>query len=408
LVGGISILFSYAIGKQLFSKNIGLVTALFIALNTYQIASSQETRMYSLLFCLALVSSYFFILSINSGKNRDKAVYFITTVLLLYTHIHGSFVLCAQILITLSMVTIKRYKMPVNLRGVLVLQFLIGITYLPWVYIVKLQLIGRMEPWIPIPSFATLLETFMELSGSYYPEIVFFILLSIAVFPRDILMKMPVMQNIFNMKSLRHEHEFNSLAILFLIIWLCTVTVLPFIISKTVMPIYKTKYVIAALLPFVLLAINGVMAISNKWIKVAIVIGIVILSFFSTKTYFTTLHKDQWREAVRFIESNAQPGDVLIFNAGFNLENAYNYYSKRHDLIKIPFPANTVRINFPVDENNINELDNIIGKFNHIWIIASQNKDPKGLISQKLNSQYNFLGKQYFRGVGIFIFELRG
>jgi hypothetical protein len=115
-----------------------------------------------------------------------------------------------------------------------------------------------------------------------------------------------------------------------------------------VISIYKTKYAVAALLPLILLGVNGLMKISSKWIKAAIAIVIVILSFFSTKTYFTDFHKDQWRDAVRFIETNAQPGDVLLFNAGFNLDNAYNYYSKRNDLIKIPFPAKTARINFQV------------------------------------------------------------
>jgi len=161
------------------------------------------------------------------------------------------------------------------------------------------------------------------------------------------------------------------------------------------------------LLPFVLLSVKGIMLFSNKWIKAAIVVVIVFLSFLSTKTYFQTFHKDQWREAVRFIDSHAQSGDALVFNAGFNLENAYNYYSKRNDLIKIPFPAKTARINFSVDENNIHELDSVVGKYNHIWLIASQNKDEKGLISRKLDPKYNFLGKQRFIGVGIYLFELR-
>lgn len=408
LAGGISILFSYAIGKQLFCKTTGLVTALFIALNTYLIAISQETRMYSLLFCLSLISFYYYIRTINSGKYRVKAAWFISTVLLLYTHIHGSFVLCAQGLAALLLFFVKHNKAPKNLRGVLVLQFLVGITFLPWLFVVKLQLIGRMEAWIPIPSCSTLLETFMEFAGSYYSKTIFFVLLGIALFPRKILMKIPVARKLFNMGTIRNQHDLDLLAISFSLLWLSTIILLPFTISKIMMSIYRTKYVVAALLPFVLLTVSGIMAISNKWIKVSITILIVILSVFNTETYFKTLHKDQWREAVRYIESYAQPGDVMIFNAGFNLENAYNYYSKRNDLIKIPFPAKTTRVNLSVDENNIHELDSVIGKYNHIWIIASQNRDPKGLISQKLDSQYNFIGKQYFKGVGIFIFELRG
>ncbi len=407
LAGGISILLSYAIGKQLFSKTIGLITALFIALNTYQIAISQEARMYSLLFCLALVSSYFYILILkNRGNFRVKAAYFISTILLLYTHIHGIFVLCAQCLTILTLSLVKRDKLPEHLRGILVLQLLIGMSFLPWIFVVKLQFLSHMEAWIPTPSFATLFETFLEFSGSHYVVIVFLSLLCIALFSRNILLKIPFLRKLFVMDALG-KHDFNLMAILFSLIWLCTVILLPFTISKTAMSIYKTKYVVAALLPFVLISVYGIMVLSSKWIKVAITVTIVILSILNTKTYFLTLHKDQWREAVRYIESYVQPGDVLIFNAGFNLQNAYNYYSKRDDLIKIPFPSKSTRVNLSVDENNIHELDSVIGKYNHIWIIASQNKDPKGLISQKMDAHYNFLGKQHFKGVGIFVFEHR-
>jgi len=61
-----SVLFSLAavfltwrIARQLFSPPIGIVAAVLVAVNPYQIIASNEIRMYPLLECLALVSTWF-------------------------------------------------------------------------------------------------------------------------------------------------------------------------------------------------------------------------------------------------------------------------------------------------------------------------------------------------------------
>ena len=50
----------YAVGRQLFNKQVGLVAALILALSSFNITYSQEARMYTLMVLLALLSMYFF------------------------------------------------------------------------------------------------------------------------------------------------------------------------------------------------------------------------------------------------------------------------------------------------------------------------------------------------------------
>jgi len=61
IFGIISIIMIYHIGKLLFSKEVGIISSLILAVSAFHIAYSQETRMYSLMSMLTLTSMYFFI-----------------------------------------------------------------------------------------------------------------------------------------------------------------------------------------------------------------------------------------------------------------------------------------------------------------------------------------------------------
>src|SRR3989344_1248716 len=59
LFGILSIFMIYKLGKYLFNKNVGLISALIIAVNPLNIAMSQNARPYSLSILLTLISIYF-------------------------------------------------------------------------------------------------------------------------------------------------------------------------------------------------------------------------------------------------------------------------------------------------------------------------------------------------------------
>jgi mannosyltransferase len=406
-LGSISIFASYLIGIELFNKRTGIIAALCIALNTYLIAYSQEARMYALLACLSSFSFYGFITSLKHGTKNHLIIYFVASLLLLYTHIHGVFVVFAQSVCSFTFLLFFRNKFLLAIRNILCMQLLLGILFIPWIFAVKLQLIGRMESWMHAPTLLLLSKTFIDFSGSPHLLIVFIMLFGITVVSKISALKTGFLKRLFIDDTEYFANNYHIHATTILLIWLGTTILLPLLFSTCIFPIFKSKYAITAIFPFILLSINGLMALGNKWIKVAFIILIAGLSLLSIRTYFLTVHKDQWREAVQFLDTQAKPGDLLVFSAGYNLENIFNYYSRRTDLIKIPFPAKSVRVNCPIDEKNIHELDTLIGRFNHIWIIASQNKDDKALLAQRLADRYDFVGKKRFIGVGIYRFDLR-
>ena len=74
IFGVLSIFVIYKLGKVIFNQEIGLLSALILAISPFQIHYSQEARPYSLLMLLSLVSVYYFVKFIKSSdeKNFDR------------------------------------------------------------------------------------------------------------------------------------------------------------------------------------------------------------------------------------------------------------------------------------------------------------------------------------------------
>jgi len=134
-----------------------------------------------------------------------------------------------------------------------------------------------------------------------------------------------------------------------------------------------------------------------KYLKIAIIGIIITISLFNVYSLYVRVDKEQWRDAVYYIETNAEVGDLLLFSAGSMQENIFDYYSKRTDLIKKGFYST-------VNEENIIELEPRVQGYNRVWVILSHSRDSKGLIKQTMSQSYNLLDYKVFKGIEIYLF----
>jgi uncharacterized membrane protein len=134
LAGIISIIIVYLIGQELFNKPIGLLSAFLIAISEFQIQYSQYAHFYSYFEMMSLLSILFFILALKSKKIIHFALYTIASILMLYSHTFGVFIIAAQDLFFI--LQLKRY------RGFivpwLICQALVLLAYLPYFLILTL------------------------------------------------------------------------------------------------------------------------------------------------------------------------------------------------------------------------------------------------------------------------------
>ena len=186
-----------------------------------------------------------------------------------------------------------------------------------------------------------------------------------------------------------------------LLVWLLTPITFPFIISQLSQPIYLTRGTIGASLAFYLIVAKGMDAINSKLLKLLVISLVIFMFSFNLQEYYVKVNNEQWREVASYVDMNAKPGDLILFNAGSTQTLVFDYYSKRNDLIKKPFTGKTRKIT----DENIKELGPTVEGHNRVWLILSHSHDFKGLIKKTLAESYNLPYHKKYRGIDLSLFE---
>jgi len=262
--------------------------------------------------------------------------------------------------------------------------------------------------WIPQPSFITMISSFTGFSGSGLLMVLFLIFASLSIIAYEKISGHFDRKNIF--KSV--ENHYWKIRILnanmnyFLLLWLFTPIVLPFLISRLSSPIYSTKYSIVASLAFYLLVARGISSIKFKYIKPIIISAVVFLSLVNIWSYYSTDHKEQWRDVVNYVETKANKGDLLLFHAGYCRDWAFDYYAKRTDLVKKKFPEE--EYSYVTSNIDTKELQKTVEAYNRVWLILSHSLDREDLIIRTLVKSYNFIHHKKYLGIELYFLEKKG
>jgi len=374
LIGTCSIFLIYRVGRLFFNQSVGIMAALLLCLSRFHIFYSQEARMYSLLVLLTLASMYYFIKLIRGNYLSDKAWYLLFSVLLLYTHNMGLFIIIAQNLFLFSFTLFSRNRTGINLKKWLLLQGLLIVIYLPWLIVVfkQLNLVSHSSWSVPTPEMATILHTFVSYSGTRLLSILFALLL---------------LSSIINFqRPAKNQWRFPDAGKIYLfLIWLAVPVILPFVVSRLSTPIYIHKVTIGALPALCLLVSRGIDRIHLRSIRIPVIVLFVILALFNLKHYYKQTHRDQWREAARYIDSYAADGDLVVCDPPSTFRDIFAYYRRRTGLNN----KRITRKNYDITPANIQEVLSKIEAFSRIWVILSyQGLEDEGLIKETLGGIY--------------------
>lgn len=372
----------YKIGKLIFNRKIGLIAGIITAVNTFQIYYAQEARMYSLLGFLGLMSVYFFARIVKHKHSLKYQIgYVLSTTLLLYTHFHGWFLFLVQaVFVLISFVpNLKKFNLVDN-KPLLIIQIIVLVLYIPWSIIIWGQYSLHSESWIPRPTLYSFPSGFREFSGSAQLAVLFTLLSLWAFFRKT--------QIVFAI--------FISIGILL---------ITPFIISHTVLSIFKPKFLIIVSLLWFLIIAFGYTQIKDKFFKLLIIVIFLISTFFSLNTYYISTKKEQWRELAEYINFNVRQKDLIIVHAGYCLDNGLKYYLNRKDIPMIPFPAETVTKNVDVTHEHFFELRKVLSMSNRVWYVHCHPSDPLNLIETNLSGMFGQTQVFKFQGLELRLFE---
>jgi mannosyltransferase len=388
-VAGIAMI--YRMGADLFDKTTGLIAAVLLCLSPFYLYFEQEARAYTLMTLLTLISTYGCIGLIRGRAGLFTAGYIVSSVLLLYTHFYGLLVVLAQNVYILA--TVARPQSKLTLYRWLAIQAIIVLLYLPWIVVLVQQLlIIRHGYWLPRPTVKSIVETFLAYTGQ----------------SRSLLLICTALVSLAAWRALQRSGATTYRGeILSLLLGLLVLVLVPFAVSQVFTPIYYTRYTISAALALYLMMARGIVCLDSRWAR-ALTLAVILLLFAKgTTSYYSSVTKAQWREATHYLEIEARPSDLLLFNDGGELGSTFAYYAGRSDLRAEPFDfagATITEQSASYPTRRIEELDAVVRGHDRVWLVISRPNDS-GQLARRLTELYGSPTHTSFVRIDIFRFE---
>jgi len=402
----------YAVGRQLFNKEVGLIAALIFSLSLFNITYSQEARMYSLMVLLALLSMYFFWRFLQQGNLVSSVGYVLSTTLLVWTHNFSWFVVIAQNIYVVTLLVLSKDRR-YGLRRWVVLQVIVVALFVPWMVILIQQILRHLAAGSLLgpPTITTLIYTFSSYSGTELLLVLFLALSVLSLFGyQKVRGSMDWKAPLKALEGYAWEvHIQGSAPVYFLAVWVLTINLIPFIISRFSTPIYLDKYTIAASVAFYVLVAKGIRNINYRYAQVAVIGIIVVASAANLQVYYNSTTKPQARQAVSFIDANFKSGDVVLISPdGHSVALNFDYYFNRTDTAVKPLHywdvvGNTTNSSAPPPtKDKINEIQSDVSGHDRVWLYAinfTAGKAPENFTLSILNESYvNVYTQAYAKG----------
>ncbi|OGM70766.1 hypothetical protein A2975_02655 [Candidatus Woesebacteria bacterium RIFCSPLOWO2_01_FULL_44_14] len=153
-------------------------------------------------------------------------------------------------------------------------------------------------------------------------------------------------------------------------------------------PVFNYFRILFVLPAFYILVAAGISTLKSKWRSV--VLGLVLtVNVVTSGIYLVNpkFHREDWRGAVNFVESQKDEGDITLFVQDSQME-AYRYYAPGAKLAGGP--------------------DTLKGEFDTIWLMRYVQPlfDPSDTVRQKIESLgYEKQGEYDFNGVVVWRYE---
>lgn len=387
ILGLATIFIIYLIGKELFSKRVGVLAALFLSLAPLHIYYSQEARMYSFA-AFAATLSMFFLIRLIRGLKYSLIGLSISTTLVLYSDYVTYFILLPEILY----IFIFQRKVLKNYLISLVMGCLPALLILPIFYqqfqvgIIKsksLQGWGNVVGGANIKNAILLVIKILVGRVSFNNKIIYGLIVGLISLPY-----------LFIALKLKEIFKKNSVII---ILWLVIPPLCAFLLSFYI-PIFNYSRLIFILPAFYLIISLGLSYFKQQLflILTGTIIGIEILMS-SLYLFDAKFQREDWRRAVNFVENNLSENDMVLFEYD-SIPAPYIYYS--HNLNNVSrgllgAPAKT--IHYLVDLESLVQDKRRFFLFEYLKDIT----DPNQFIGKRLE-ELGFINRETynFRGVG--------
>lgn len=388
LFGTLSVFLVFLVGRDLFDRFVGIVSAILLSVSLFHVQHSQDARGYTMMAALILLSIYFF-LRLFRGDRWSSLGYILASEMLVYTHFYGLLVIVAQNIYALTVLGVGRQAHVLTIRRWLWLQSLLFILFAPWSIFFFHQVRSIQSGfWIPEPTFGSLKDTFLDYSNGR----------------TELLFSFAAVASLGIISGLKT----HARSVWLLCLLIVTALLIPFAVSKISAPVYYTRYTVAASLAFVVLVAYGVRRLPIRHLRTGVLVAIVAISLAELRTYYGEQTKAPWRELARDIDRHARSKDLLLFNDGSYADLMLNYYSTRTDLDGRGFNVGVV---LPTEQSSqdrtesVEALDSITQDHARVWLVLYKSNDTNGRIRGRLATLRREVSHRRYGGIELYVFQ---
>ncbi len=328
LCGVISIYIIYLLGKELFSKQIGVISAILLTVNPFHIEYSQEGRSYTMMLLFVLLAYYFLTKYIKSVSYKNAFYIGAFCGLITNTHPIGIVnVIGIFLVLFFYLLTRKTLNQKIEVAKHSLLAGITTLIVFYPVYQIVLKLTLYKSFWVQKPSFDYVIQVLTQVSG--YSKL--FLLLSVVSI---IVWFFYTIKIIIRNKNIDFFENPETKTFIIIFFWIAFF--IGFMIIKSIMgnSLILHRYFISLLPAFIILNSWFVLKIKNLKLQYLLV-GIVSVSFLffniKTRNYYNTLSKSQYDLVSDEIKKSKFKEDNVVSNWGW-LMGFYFHDAKNQSL----------------------------------------------------------------------------
>lgn len=306
---------TYLLGKEMFSKKVGLLAATILALAPLHIYYSQEARMY-VLAAFSVTLSFYFLNRVLLKKRWAGLGFMISLILIMYSDYLAYLIIPAQLIYLHLVKQFNRENLKFFLAPLLAI--------IPWLLVFPTQLRNGFNTAAELPGWSNVV-------GSAFTDL---ILIPVKTFfgrvslpDKNLYAAISILTaSIYGMIFLQGLKKIDQ-SIKLLITWIVIPVGGAFLISffVPVLAYFRVIFILPAV--YLLLA----KAIDNLPKKLALpsFLAVCLISLSSLGAYYLNpaFQRENWREAVNFVSQNADGKSLVIFENN-EIPAPVKYYAK--------------------------------------------------------------------------------
>lgn len=432
LLGILTVPAVYVFALLLTRRRTAFLTAMLFALSPFQLQVAQDARMYALLTLLAILAGICLVSILKQEFLEEAQPFWWGLVILqglsLYTHYAGGLYLMASFNAAMLWLLWMRRRghdfedFPgLNSLGLGfnwgISQAMVLLLWLPWFgsFLTQARRVAE-EFWIQPVGGWQIWEVFSRMSFSYLPISEWALAVPVAIVLLLAGLGLVRMRRLPVPLTMALAIFLTPMAVVLSLDW-----------YRPLWHIRSFNFISIALYLMVAVGITGPLpsavevgtasGIRAFWVKhlqplgqIFLLIAMALLQIWGIVVYHAEGEREAWRDAAAEVAYLSEPGDSVVFQAGWvQLPFMYHYSRMRgHVLSEWPLPEEvfTGKVAEPrmTPENVRTSLAKLAG-MGRIWLVYSHDwyTDPDGLTLSALDRQRPILGEWQFRSIRIFL-----